>query len=161
MDAPDRAAKPATMSKNYNFKFNPDLPSKSDIDKHRDFDALLGQYHAAQRAQQTAKVRKLVIRSLSAAAAVALLAIGVRAVFFSGETAPPISNTAFLAEQPFIDQQNWLSRPQPSLMITDSSLGERWTCSTARCMTMWTFSLRASPCATILPAMLISWNLPA
>lgn len=92
------------MSKNYNFKINPDLPSGPDIGKHRDFDALLGQYHAAQRAQRTAKIRKLAFRSLSAAAAVALLVIGVRAAFFSGETAPPMSNAAFLADQPFIDQ---------------------------------------------------------
>jgi hypothetical protein len=92
------------MSKNYNFKFNPDLPSWSDIEQHRDFDALMKQYRAEQRAQRTAKIRRMVFRSLSAAAAAALLVFGIRAAFFSGETAPPVSNAAFLAEQPFIDQ---------------------------------------------------------
>ncbi|MEQ8705931.1 MAG: hypothetical protein RIC19_18525 [Phaeodactylibacter sp.] len=92
------------MSKNYHFKFNPEQPAKADIEQQRDFDALMKQYQAAKRAQRSAKIRHLAFRSLSAAAAVALLIFGVRAVFFSGETTPPISNTAFLKQQPYIDQ---------------------------------------------------------
>jgi hypothetical protein len=92
------------MSKNYNFKVNPKLPSGEDISKHLDFEALMERFRASKRTQRNAKIRQIVFRGISAAAAVALLLIGVRAAFFSGEPLPPLSNTAFLDQQPFVDQ---------------------------------------------------------
>lgn len=92
------------MRKKYQFKINPKLPESAEINRHRDFDALMKQYQEANQAKRTAKVRRLAFRSLSAAAAAVLLLIGVRAVFFSGEAPLPVSNAEFLAQQSFVDQ---------------------------------------------------------
>ncbi|MBV6654792.1 MAG: hypothetical protein KI786_13590, partial [Mameliella sp.] len=92
------------MRKKYQFKINPKLPESAEINRHRDFDALMKQYQEANQAKRTAKVRRLAFRSLSAAAAAVLLLIGVLAVFFSGEAPLPVSNAEFLAQQPFVDQ---------------------------------------------------------
>lgn len=104
LDAPDQATKPATMKHNYHFKINPELPATADIQKHRDFEALLKRYRNSQRAQRSAKIRRIAFRTIGAVAAVALLAIGIRAAFFSGDTAPLLSNSAFLDQQPFVEE---------------------------------------------------------
>ncbi len=91
------------MSKNYNFKFNPEQPASDEIRQHRDFEGLLQRYEAEGRRSRRSKAVRLAFRGVSAVAAAALLLLGIRAALNLGEPAPTLSNEAFLAEQPFVD----------------------------------------------------------
>lgn len=90
------------MSQNYNFKHQPKLPSSEDIARHRNFDELLKRYRATSATKpRTARLRRLVYVSISAAAAVILALIGLRIAIQPQVNQSPMSSRAYFAQQAF------------------------------------------------------------
>ena len=89
------------MSNNYNFQFNPELPSKEEINQRKDFAGLFRRYQAAQEIKR-GRVRRLrrIYMTSAAAAAIALLFI-VGNIF--SPTTPSITSEAYFAGQEYIN----------------------------------------------------------
>lgn len=89
------------MKRRYDFRINTPKPSREDIEKHRDFDALLEKYRQAPAPRRSsAPVRRLVIASLTLAAALTgwFLITGVPQASSYEEKA-----LAYFASQPYIN----------------------------------------------------------
>lgn len=90
------------MRKNYNFKINQKPLTGDQIDRHKDFDALLKQMEQGSQVSKTPalKVRRLVYWTSAVAAAIALLLV------FNGvyNTPKVINEKQFFANQPFVNE---------------------------------------------------------
>ena len=91
------------MGNNYNFKINPRLPSSEEIQRHKDFGALLRQYKGQQESRRTRRLRRLRVVSASSAAAAAVAAIAiVLGGIFSAPNEPARTAEEYFAQQEFI-----------------------------------------------------------
>ncbi|MCB0586931.1 MAG: hypothetical protein KDD06_16615, partial [Phaeodactylibacter sp.] len=91
------------MGNNYNFRFNPKLPSREDIQRHKDFGALLRRYKSQKDGQRTRRLRRLRVISISSAAAAAIAAIAiVLGGVFSAPNKPALTAGEYFAGQKFI-----------------------------------------------------------
>jgi hypothetical protein len=100
------------MGKNYNFNFNPKLPSSDEIDRHKDFGSLLGRFNTERqkRSRQTV-IRRLYLTTAAAAA------IGLAIVTFTGIFNP--SPSAEMTAQSYFSQQEYMAAPLPEITKDD------------------------------------------
>ncbi len=100
------------MRKNYEFKKNPKLPSKEEIGRHKDFDALLQRFRAGAQnpGRRAARMRRLrtVYISSAVAAAITLALILLGGVF----TAP---EAELLSSEDYFRQQDFMVPPIKSV----------------------------------------------
>ncbi len=93
------------MDNNYNFKTNPTPLDKSQVDKHKDFDALLNRVAATKA--PPAKVVKFkprrVLSWIAGAAAVLLIGLTFLGRINQGSIDPTESTLAYLATQPYVN----------------------------------------------------------
>ena len=117
------------MSNNYNYKFNPKTLSDKEIERHKDFDALLAQQKRIPplvEKQQGGKVRRLFY--LAGAAAAAAILIGA---FFYIDPLQEQSNQSatnkYLASQPFVNPPLKNVRAQFASYKVDAYKGGEYT----------------------------------
>lgn len=92
------------MGNNYDFKFNPRLPSREEIQRHKNFGALLRKYARQQEGRRTRRLRRLRVLSLSSAAAAAVAAIAiVLGGVFSAPEQPALTAEQYFAQQDFVN----------------------------------------------------------
>lgn len=89
------------MGNNYNFQFNPELPSKEEINQRKDFAGLFRRFKAEQDLKR-GRIRRLrrVYMTTAAAAAIALLFIIGNVL---SPAAPTMSSEAYFAQQEYIN----------------------------------------------------------
>lgn len=89
------------MSKNYSFKINPPQPSREEMAKHKDFEALLQRHQSAQK-RHRARIRRMrtvyISGAIAASVVVALVLLGG---LFSTPEAPQLSAEAYFEQQAF------------------------------------------------------------
>lgn len=85
------------MSRRYDFRTNAPQPSREDIEKHKDFDALLERYQASQKPPYP--LRRIVYRALSVAAALAGLLLIINLPFARSYEA---RSEAYFVSQPYV-----------------------------------------------------------
>ncbi|MCB0555141.1 MAG: hypothetical protein KDD02_16450 [Phaeodactylibacter sp.] len=85
------------MGNNYNIKFNPRLPSKEEIARHKDFGALLEQYQSYRQKEPRNRLRSLRLAYIGGAVAAAVAAV---LIVLGGVFSTPKSS-ALTAEQYF------------------------------------------------------------
>ena len=91
------------MGNNYNFKFNPRLPSKEEIQRHKDFGALLQRFRGQQAGRRVRKLRRLRVLSIGSAVAAAVAAIAiVLGGVFSAPDKPVLTAEQYFAQQEFV-----------------------------------------------------------
>lgn len=86
------------MSKNYQINLHPKEPDRAQIEKYRDFDALLEKYQAHQPPSRTARVRRLAFTASAIAAAV----IGF-VFFFLLDQTPNYTPEEYFNQQAFVN----------------------------------------------------------
>ncbi len=91
------------MGNNYKFNINPRLPSSEEIQRHKDFGALLRQYRDQQQGRRIRRLRRLRLVSVGSAAAAAIAAVAiVLGGIFSTPGKPALSAEEYFARQEFI-----------------------------------------------------------
>lgn len=112
------------MSKNYKFRINPPPPSREEMAKHKDFEALLQRYESVQKRNQ-ARIRRMrtvyISGAIAASVAVVLILLGG---VFSAPEAPQLSAEAYFEQQPFASPPiEALAAPQFASFTVDTEKG--------------------------------------
>jgi hypothetical protein len=90
------------MRKNYHIKLNPEKLSGEDIDKHKDFDALLKQYQQSGPSRRPGRRLRLFYIGIAVAAAVAGVLFFFQVLNQPAVETPALTNEAYLAQQEFV-----------------------------------------------------------
>lgn len=91
------------MGNKYNFKINPRLPSREEIQRHKDFGALLRRFRGEQENRRALRIRRLRVLSVSSAAAAAVAAVAiVLGGIFSSPNEPALTAAEYFARQEFV-----------------------------------------------------------
>ncbi len=87
-------------NKNYIIKFDPPKITSEEINKHKDFDALLEAYYNSEQPPKPNKFKKIIFWGVAVAAAVALLLIYF---YTTTESVTPDRSQQYFANQPYIN----------------------------------------------------------
>jgi len=100
------------MGKNYDFRLNPKSPAREEIERHRDFDALLEQYR--RRRKPRPPRRRSVLLYLASAAAAALLAL----LIYLGTGPRSGTDDAYPSAESYFASRPLLEQPLPQIEKT-------------------------------------------